>query len=91
MVSKSDGRWVVWPRYFDAELTRAQGRRVPKAVAVREPRSGPIAEAARTLGLDPVFERESAHPNRWWQSEGRVLVAKKWSKEETLRKIASRL
>jgi len=91
MVSKRDGMLVIWPRYFDAERTRQQGRRVPADQAVRQPKAGVIAEAARTLGLDATLEKEAAHPSEWWLKEGRVLVEKRWSKEETLRKIATRL
>ena len=91
MVSKRDGMFVLWPRYFDAARTRAQGRRVPKDIAVESPRAGHIAEAAKTLGLGAELEKDAAHPYEWWEPEGRVLVEKKWSKEETLRKIASRL
>ena len=91
MVSKRDEKIVLWPRYFDADRTRAEGRRVPKTQAVNNPRAGHIKEAAETLGLEPVLEREAAHPREWWIREGRVLVDRKWSKEETIRKIAGRL
>lgn len=91
MVSKRDGMIVIWPRYFDADRTRQQGRRVPVKDAVHAPRAGHIAEAARTLGLDATLEKDAAHPSEWWVKEGRVLVKKKWSKEETIRKIAGRL
>ncbi len=91
MVSKRDGVIVVWPHYFDAARTRAQGRRVSKEKAIRDPKSGVIAEAAKSLGLDPVLEKEAAHPAGWWRPAGRVLVQKRWSKEETLRRLADRL
>jgi signal recognition particle subunit SRP19 len=91
LVSKRDGVLVLWPAYFDAGLTRAEGRRVPKDSAVRDPKAGIIAEAAKSLGLDPVLEKEAAHPTNWWKPSGRVLVKKRWPKEETLRRIADRL
>lgn len=91
MVSKRDGKLVLWPRYFDVRRTRAEGRRVAKDKAVENPKAGVISEAAKTLGLDPVLEKETPHPSGWYKPEGRVLVDKKWSKEETLQKIADRL
>ena len=91
MVSKRDGVLVLWPHYFDAERSRAAGRRVPREHAVRDPKAGHIAEAAKSLGLEPVLEKEAAHPARWWKPSGRVLVKKRWAKEETLRRIADRL
>lgn len=91
MVSKRDGVLVLWPHYFDAQLTRADGRRVPKENAVRSPKAGHIAEAAKSLGLEPVLEKEAAHPAGWWRPSGRVLVQRRWGKQETLKRIADRL
>lgn len=91
MVSKRDGKLVLWPRFFDAGKSRKEGRRVAADLAVRDPHSGDIAEAARTLGLNPVLEKDAAHPRAWWDKHGRVLVDKKWTKEETLKRVAKRL
>jgi signal recognition particle subunit SRP19 len=91
MVSKRDGQIVLWTRYFDAELTRKEGRRVAKEKAVREPRAGHIAEAAKSLGLEVVLEKEAAHPADAWRKEGRVLVKSEWPKEETIQRVADRL
>jgi len=91
MVSKRDGKLVLYPRFFDASKTRAEGRRVPADLAKPEPHAGDIAEAAKTLGLNPVLEKDAAHPLAWWEKSGRVLVDKKWKKEETLKRIAKRL
>ena len=47
---------VIWPTYFDSAVSRKDGRRVTKRYALKSPASGEIAEAARTLGLDPIVE-----------------------------------
>lgn len=91
MVSKRDEKLVLYPRFFDAAKTRAEGRRVSSDLAKSEPHAGDIAEAAKTLGLNPVLEKDAAHPIAWWEKNGRVLVDKKWKKEETLKRIAKRL
>lgn len=91
MVSKRDGVLVLWPRYFDAQRSRSDGRRIAADKAVNDPRAGHIAEAARTLGLDATLEKDAAHPSCPWQPEGRVLVERKWPKEETIKRIADRL
>jgi signal recognition particle subunit SRP19 len=78
VVGRDEGKLVLWPHYFDRNLTRAQGRRVPANLAVEDPKAGHIANEARP-------------PAYWHKSKGRVLVPKKGKKEEVLKQIASRL
>ncbi len=80
-------KWVIWPVYFDAEVGREKGRKIPKELAVKHPTIDEIYRAAKKLGLNPVKE-EKAHPKRWWRKEGRILVDKKGRKTEIIRKIA---
>ncbi|HEC80831.1 MAG TPA: signal recognition particle protein Srp19 [Thermoplasmatales archaeon] len=91
MVGKKDGKYVVWPAYFDINLSRGEGRRVSKKLAVENPTLEGIAKAAQSLGLHPVVEKEVRYPSRQWDVKGRVLVDKVESKCSVLRKIASRL
>lgn len=91
MVGRDEGKLVLWPHYFDRNLTRAQGRRVPAELAVEDPKAGHIANAARSLGLKAELEEDARPPAFWHKSKGRVLVPKKGKKEEVLRQIASRL
>ncbi|MES3517567.1 MAG: signal recognition particle subunit SRP19 [Natronomonas sp.] len=64
---------VIWPAYFDAELTRGEGRRVPQSLAIEEPTVEEIAEAVRQVGYDAVIERDQTYP-REYEPRGRVLV-----------------
>jgi signal recognition particle subunit SRP19 len=91
MVSKGSARFVLYPRYFDARLTRAQGRRVPEALAVRSPDVRWLETTARKLGLEPEVEEKTAHSAVPYEKTGRVLVAKKGSKEAVLRMVAERM
>lgn len=91
MVSRDAGKLVVWPHYFDKALTRAQGRRVPMALAAENPRAGDIAQAAKTLGFKPELEADARPPSRWHASKGRVLIPKQAHKEDVLKQIARRL
>ena len=91
MVSKDEEKYVVWPIYFDKSLSRLNGRKVAKKYAVDKPTSEGIAKAARSLGLNPVLEKDIAHPSRHRKKEGRVLIDKKDSKSKLLKQIASRL
>ena len=64
---------VLWPAYFDAGLTRSEGRRVPTDLAVDEPTVDEIADAVQQVGYDAVIEREKSY-SREFETRGRVLV-----------------
>ena len=93
MVSKKDNKLVVWPEYFDSNLTRAFGRRVPKKLAIPAPNIESILKAAKSLGYKPILEREKRYPRRWWRKDGgRILVNRKGgSKTKILINIAKRM
>ena len=91
MVSRGEDKYVVWPVYFDKSLSKLEGRKVPKKNAVEKPSIDDIAKAAKSLGLNPILEKNVAHPSRHWKKEGRVLVEKKDTKTKLLIKIANRL
>ncbi|HID24892.1 MAG TPA: signal recognition particle protein Srp19 [Thermoplasmata archaeon] len=92
MVGKRDGKYVVWPAYFDKQLSREKGRRVPRKLAVENPSVERIARAAQSLGLHPVVEKEARYPSKQWGTKGRVVIDKTAeSKSSILMRIASRL
>ncbi len=81
---------VIWPTYFDSAVSRKDGRRVTKRYALKSPALDEIAEATRTLGLDPVVEQDKSYPASWWKKSGRVLVKKTGApKSSVLREIGS--
>jgi signal recognition particle subunit SRP19 len=65
---------VIWPAYFDADLARSQGRRVPEDLAVPEPTVDELAQAVQQVGYDAVVERDVAYPREHYSERGRVLV-----------------
>ena len=91
MVSRDEDKYVVWPVYFDKSVSKLGGRKVPKKNAVEKPSLEGIAKAAKSLGLNPVLEKNCAHPSRHWKKDGRLLVDKKGSKSKILVQIANRL
>ena len=91
MVSRGEDKFVIWPVYFDKSLSKLEGRKVSKKNAVEKPSIDDIAKAAKSLGLNPVLEKNAAHPSRHWKKEGRVLIDKKDTKIKLLRQIANRL
>lgn len=64
---------VIWPAYLDAALSRNEGRRVSKDLAVEEPTVDEIAKAVQQVGYDSVIERNKTYP-REYEARGRVLV-----------------
>lgn len=63
----------LYPVYFDATRSRAQGRRVSSALAVRSPLAREIANACSRLRLPTLLEPDKTHPKDW-ANPGRVKV-----------------
>lgn len=91
MVSRNEDKYVIWPVYFDKSVTRAEGRKVAKKLAIDKPSIENISKAAKSLGFNPVLEKESAYPSKHWKKEGRILVDKKEAKSKILVQIARRI
>ena len=82
---------MIWPAYFDQTKTRKEGRRVPKSAAVQFPKILEIQEAAQKLGLNFEVVADKGYPKMPWAKTGMLLVEKKGSKEQVIRKIANQL
>ena len=91
MVSRGEDKYVIYPVYFDKNISRFAGRKVAKKHAVEKPTVEDISKAAKSLGLNPVLEKDIAHPSRHWKKEGRILVDKKDTKRKSLVLIGKRL
>jgi signal recognition particle subunit SRP19 len=91
MVSRDDKKFVIYPVYFDSDVSRLNGRRVAKKHAVEKPSLENLAKAAKSLGLNPVLEKDAVHSSTPWKKEGRILIEKKGSKTKLLVQLANRL
>ena len=87
MVSKGDDIWVLYPVYFDKSVSRKAGRRVPKALAVDNPKVEEI-EVVLTNADRACAVEDCAHPSQWSTKRGRVLVSKTSRKEELIQSVA---
>jgi signal recognition particle subunit SRP19 len=65
---------VIWPAYLDADLSRAEGRRVPQDVAIEDPTAEEIAKAVGQVGYDATIEHDKAYSREPHVERGRVLV-----------------
>jgi signal recognition particle subunit SEC65 len=93
MVGRSEGFFVLYPVYFESRATRAKGRRVSEAQAVRGATAKAVFEAAKAAGLQPVLEDEHHHPSAWFERTGRVLVPEKVAKTKSaaIQAVAAKL
>ena len=88
---RKQNKIFLWSVYFDANKTRADGRRVPKKLAVSAPKLEEIHRAAKKLGLQPLTLSDAIHPSSTWRRTGLLVIPKKESKGKTLKKIAKEL
>ena len=88
---RDKGKIIVWPSYFDIDLSWKGGRRVPRGLAVRQPKSEDILAAAEEAGLKPVLESGTSHPSRPWIVTGFILVEAERKKGEILSEIALKM
>ena len=65
---------IIWPAYFDVDLSRSEGRRVAASMAVPEPTVEEIAKAVQQVGYDATIERDKAYPRHPMDVTGRVAV-----------------
>jgi len=82
---------IIWPIYFDVNKSRAEGRRVPKNMAVQSPKIAEIKESADKLCLQNEVNLEAHFPKMPWAKSGMLLVEKKEAKEKIIQKIAKQL
>ena len=82
---------ILWPAYFDIELTRLQGRRIAKNFALKGVKVEEIFEVAKELDLEPVLHANTAHPRQPWVKRGAVLIDKKEPKTLIVKDMARRI
>jgi signal recognition particle subunit SRP19 len=91
MVSRDDKKYVIYPIYFDRSISRLKGRKVSQKHAIEKPSLENIAKAAKSLGLNPILEKNATHSSTPWKREGRILIEKKGPKSKLLLQLSNRL
>jgi signal recognition particle subunit SRP19 len=85
---RRSGRKIIWPIYLDASFPRRMGRRIPRALALRNVRAEELYEAASTLDLNPELVADAAHPRMPWRRTGLILIDADGPKTKLLRELA---
>ncbi len=73
---RNDKRLRIYPEYFDASLTRAQGRRVSKKVALENPTRLELKISAQKLGYVVEEDKEKAYSRQWENPKGILYLSK---------------
>ncbi|MDD1704692.1 MAG: signal recognition particle subunit SRP19/SEC65 family protein [Methanoregula sp.] len=84
------GERILYPCYFNAAYTRAEGRRVPRRLSAKAPVLAEIERALDKLGLKYRAD-EHHHPGHWIRREGRVVVEWTESKEVLMKRVAQKI
>ncbi len=82
---------ILWPVYFDSTKTRAEGRRVPKSLAIPSPKLEEIQKAIEQTDLRPEVISDAGHPGAPWKKNGLITVPKRGSKTKIMRRVAEEL
>ena len=83
-------RHVIWLDYFNSELKRKEGRRVPLSAATRGPTLQELGEACRRLNLQPI-PQPGRFPRSPSRESGYVSVEKANPKRALVLKVAREL
>jgi signal recognition particle subunit SRP19 len=90
-LGRKDGLTVIWPAYFDIDRSRAEGRVIPKNLAIESPTAEEIYEVCSGLKKSPVLEDKRRMPGAAWAKPGRVLIKNEGPKLKALKEIAASL
>ncbi len=90
-MAKDDKPIILYPAYFDSTRSRAEGRRVPKNLAIPSPRVEEVHSAAKSLGLQAIIDPDRFHSSTPWQKEGRVMIMDNYAKTSIIRKVSEKL
>jgi len=81
---------VLWLDYFNSELKRSEGRRVPLNTATRAPTLQELEDACKRLNLQPVAQA-AQYPSRRLRQSGYVSVRKAKPKQTLVLRVAKEL
>jgi signal recognition particle subunit SRP19 len=84
------GERILYPCYFNAAYSRAEGRRVPRSLGVKGPVLTDLERALKRSNITFRVE-DHHHPAHWTRREGRIVAEWTESKEKLIRKIAQKL
>ena len=86
----SDKPLVIYPEYFDFNLKRSEGRKVPANISVKRPNIDELYSITKDIGND-VKKSSKSHPSNWSSELGSINLFYEGKKMELLHKIGKEL
>ena len=81
---------VIYPEYFDHNLKRSEGRKVPLSEAVRSPKIDELSSLLSKIGCN-FQTSKSNHSGNWSNMLGSLKVNTDLSKTQLIHKLGSGL
>jgi len=85
---KDHDKIIIWLDYFNSELSRSQGRRVPINKSIKKPQLSELVAAAKKNGYD-VVENSAYHPKRTNTESGYISFPKTDTKSSYVKKLSA--
>jgi len=84
--------FVVWLDYFNKNLTKRMGRRLPKEKCVFDPSLKELIDATKEAGIEVTESDDKVRfPRRAYVRSGYIILPKESPKNKTLFRISERL
>lgn len=71
---KRDRMLIFWPAYFEKNISRSQGRKIPGNLAAQDVTIGLLEEAAESAGLGYEIEADKEYPRYWSINRGYIII-----------------
>lgn len=82
---------IIWPEYFNKNLSLSEGRKIPKEIAIKNPTINEITNALRKLKIQFTVEKDKSYPGKWYEHNGRIIAQTDKNKLELLEEIAQKM
>ncbi|MCC7554224.1 MAG: signal recognition particle subunit SRP19/SEC65 family protein [Methanobacteriaceae archaeon] len=82
---------IVWPEYFNSNLSIKEGRKISKDKCFKNPTTKDIVKALRKLKIQYTVEDKKSYPGKWYENNGRVIIETDKNKREILEEIAQNM
>ncbi len=86
----SDKPIVLYPEYFDFNLKRSEGRKVPINISVKKPNVDELYSITKIIGTK-VTKSSKSHPSNWSAELGSINLFYEGKKMDLLHKIGKEL
>ena len=81
---------VLWLDYFNSNLRRSEGRRVPLSLSVKNPTLDELVRAAKLAGYNPK-PFAASYPKRGLTPSGYIAIERIKPKSKALREVSKTL